>query len=69
MKEKQAKESAPEKDIVLSPVKIRQFNEQPAVSSSLMLSKDGKWLIHKTIITDIKPVTYLEKVLGNPKTE
>lgn len=26
--------------------------------------EDGKWIIHKTIITDIKPLTYFEKVLG-----
>jgi hypothetical protein len=27
------------------------------------LSEDKKWIIHTTKITDIKPVSYVEKVL------
>ena len=51
--------------VELSAMKIRQINEQPAVQSSVNVSKDGKWLIHKTTITDIKPVSYFEKVLDS----
>jgi hypothetical protein len=48
----------------LSDVKVEQLNKQPILESFAMLSEDKKWLIHKTIITDIKPVSYFEKVLA-----
>lgn len=51
--------------VELSAVKIKQFNEQPSVQSSINLSKDKKWIIHRTVITDIKPVSYMEKVLNS----
>ena len=35
----------------------------PIIETSINKSKDGKWLIHRTIITDIKPVAYFEQVL------
>ncbi len=47
----------------LSQTKIEQLNKQPVLETSVSKSEDGKWLIHKTIITDIKPVSYFEKVL------
>ena len=36
---------------------------QPIVETKINKSKDGKWIIFKTIITDIKPISYYEKVL------
>ncbi len=48
----------------LSNIKIEQLSRQPILESSISKSEDGKWIIHKTIITDIKPVSYFEKVLG-----
>ena len=36
----------------------------PITESKVSLSKDGKFIIHKTIITDIKPVTYFKKVMN-----
>ena len=50
--------------IELRPKKIEELNEQPALESSMKLSKDGKWFIHKTTITTIKPTKYVDKVLG-----
>ena len=52
------------KEIVLSPRKIEQLIKQPIIESQVGKSEDGKWIVHKTIITDIKPVSYFEKVLG-----
>jgi hypothetical protein len=49
----------------LSSVKIQQLNKQPIMESTVSVSEDGKWVMHRTIITDIKPVSYFEKVLGN----
>ena len=48
----------------LSEKKLEQLNRQPIVESSIRRSDDGKWIVHKTTITDIKPVTYFEKVLA-----
>jgi len=36
---------------------------EPIVETQLSTSKDRKYVIHKTIITDIKPVKYIQKVL------
>ncbi len=47
----------------LSKTKIEQLNKQPVVETTLAQSADGKWIIHKTIITDIKPVSYMKKVM------
>ena len=51
----------------LSAVKIQQLNKQPAIETSVKMSEDGRWIISKTTITDIKPVTYFEKGLNNRK--
>lgn len=48
----------------LSETKVEQLNRQPVIESSISKSNDGKWVIHKTVITDIKPVDYYEKVLA-----
>ena len=40
-----------------------QRNE-PIIETSITKSKNGKYLIHKTVITDIKPVKYYEKVFS-----
>lgn len=57
MKEKQERNQ-------LSDVKIEQLSKQPIIENTIKKSEDGKWLIHKTVITDIKPVSYFEKVLA-----
>jgi len=38
---------------------------QPIVETQISKSKDGKYLLHVTKITDIKPVGYYQKVLGD----
>lgn len=52
------------KEVILSSRKIEQLSKQPIIESQVGKSEDGKWIVHKTIITDIKPVSYFEKVLG-----
>ena len=47
----------------LSETKIEQLNKQPVVETQIAKSSDGKWLVHKTTITDIKPMSYMEKVM------
>jgi len=43
----------------------KEFEErQPRLERSIKLSKDGNWLILKTIRTDIVHINYLKKVLN-----
>ncbi len=49
--------------VELRPKKIEELNEQPALESSMKLSKNGQWFIHKTTITTIKPTKYVDKVM------
>jgi len=52
-------------NVQLGEKKIEQLSKQPILESFVNKSQDGKWVVHKTIITDIKPVAYLEKVLSD----
>jgi len=52
-----------EDKVELSARKIEQLKKQPIIESVIIKSEDGEWIIHKTVITDIKPVSYFEKVL------
>ena len=49
----------------LTNAKEDQLRKMPVIESSIRKSKDGKWIIHKTIITDFKPVAYYEKVVAD----
>lgn len=41
----------------------------PILESRVFKSKDGKFLVHKTTITDIKPVTYYDAVMEGQSEE
>lgn len=46
----------------------KQFEEkQPVLEKSINLSKDKKWLIIKTIRTDIVHMNYIDKVMQGEK--
>ena len=45
--------------------KEEQLRKMPLIESRVMKSKDGKYIVHKTTITTIRPVAYFEKVLEN----
>jgi len=47
----------------LSEKRIEQLQKQPILETHISKSEDGKWVIHKTVITDIKPLSYIEKVM------
>ncbi|MBI5798187.1 hypothetical protein HZA98_04770 [Candidatus Woesearchaeota archaeon] len=50
--------------VELRPRKIEELNEQPVIETSMTTSLDGKWFIHKTIITTIKSINYMKKVIS-----
>ena len=45
--------------------KEEQLRKMPLIESKVLKSKDGKYVIHRTMITTIRPVAYFEKVLEN----
>ena len=45
--------------------KEEQLRKMPVVRSGYSKSKDGKYIIHKTVITTIRPLEYFEKVLSS----
>ena len=52
----------------LSNKKEEQLKKMPLVESRFNKSKDGRFIIHKTIITTIRPVAYFEKVMSSEGT-
>ncbi|MFP4119021.1 MAG: hypothetical protein ACLFTH_03115 [Candidatus Woesearchaeota archaeon] len=53
----------------LTSKKEEQLRKMPNVESVFSKSKDGKYLIHRTIITTVRPVEYFEKVLDSSTSE
>ncbi|MBN1275039.1 hypothetical protein JXA12_02005 [Candidatus Woesearchaeota archaeon] len=47
----------------LSNRKEEQLRKMPVIESRLSKSKDGKYLIHRTVITHVRPVAYYKAVL------
>ena len=55
--------------MIISEKKMKRLMDMPYVDARVSKSKDGKWIIHKTTITSIKPVQYFEAVLSNDGME
>ena len=53
----------------LSETKLEQLNKLPIIEASDRLSEDKKWLVHRITMTDIKPSTYMEKVMARIKEQ
>jgi hypothetical protein len=49
----------------LSNRKETQLKKMPVIQSLLKTSKNGKYVIQQTVITNIKPVEYYKAVLAN----
>lgn len=52
----------------LSNKKEEQLRRMPIIETKFKKSKDGKFLVHTTSITTIRPVAYFEKVVGGEGT-
>ena len=50
----------------LTNVKEEQLRKMPIVEARVFKSKSGKFMVHKTVITDIKPLEYYNDVLEGP---
>ena len=49
----------------LTYAKEEQLRKQPIIEGFVRKSDDGKYVIHKTVITQIRPTAYYEKVLAS----
>ena len=49
----------------LSETKIEQLNKMPVLETQESVSSDGRWYVHKTVITSIKPLSYVQKVMDS----
>lgn len=47
----------------LTKTQQQKMKNMPIIESRVRRSKDGKFLVHKTEITTIKPIQYYETVL------
>ncbi|USN45046.1 MAG: hypothetical protein H6502_03210 [Candidatus Woesearchaeota archaeon] len=54
---------------MLSEKREEQLQKMPLIETRVTKSQDNTFVIHKTIITDIKPVKYWEKVIAEEATE
>lgn len=48
--------------------KEEQLKKMPQIEFHVAMSKDKRFIIHTTTITDIKPYAYYKKVLETPAT-
>lgn len=49
--------------IGLTNKKEEQLRKMPMIEAKLMKSKDGKYLIHRTIITHVRPLAYYKAIV------
>ncbi|MBL7100589.1 MAG: hypothetical protein ISS23_01400 [Nanoarchaeota archaeon] len=47
----------------LTDKKIEQLKKQPIIETIIKKSEDNEWVLHQTVITDIKPMSYFKKVI------
>jgi len=53
----------------LTTKKEEQLKKMPHIESRVFKSKSGRFLVHKTVITDIKPLEYYQAVFEGPGAE
>jgi hypothetical protein len=46
--------------------KEEQLKNMPNIKSYVFRSKSGRFLVHKTVVTDIKPVQYYQAIVDDP---
>lgn len=49
----------------VSKQQVEKLRSMPVIETKITTSKDGKWVIHETIIKSIKPAAYYQAVIDN----
>ena len=55
--------------MIIGDKKLQQLKNMPAIKTTVRKTKDGKFIINQTTITDIKPLNYLQAVIDNDPAE
>ncbi len=55
--------------MIIGEKKLNQLKQMPVIETAVFKSKDGKYIVNKTTITDIKPVNYFQAVLDSEPKE
>jgi NACalpha-BTF3-like transcription factor len=55
--------------MIIGDKKLEALKKMPVIETVVFKSKDGKYIVNKTTITDIKPVNYFQAVLDNEPKE
>ena len=53
----------------LSNKKEEELRDMPIIKAQITKSKDGRFIIHRTTITHIKPVNYFKAVMEDSEPE
>lgn len=51
--------------MAMSEKREKALKRMPIIRTDVFRSKDGKWLIHKTSITYIRPIAYYKAIVEN----
>jgi hypothetical protein len=51
--------------MVLTKNQEKQVKKMPLIETQVAKSRDGKYLIHKTVITHIRPMSYYQAILND----
>ncbi len=46
-----------------------KLEKMPLIESNIFKSKSGNYVVHRTVITDIRPTSYYEKMMGTDVDE
>ncbi|MFH1073044.1 MAG: hypothetical protein V1743_06465 [Nanoarchaeota archaeon] len=49
--------------MVLTTKKEEQLKKMPRIESRIYKSRNGKYIVQRTIISSVKPVAYLQKII------
>lgn len=58
-----------ETKMIIGDKKLEALKKMPVIETAVFKSKDGKYIVNKTTITDIKPVNYFQAVIDNDPKE
>ncbi|MFH1408637.1 MAG: hypothetical protein ABIH34_01910 [Nanoarchaeota archaeon] len=54
------------KDISIGEKKLEQLKKMPLIESKVFKTPDNKYIVHRTIISQVKPVEYFQAIIDNP---
>jgi len=52
--------------MVIGKKKLDQLKKMPLIESKVFKTPDNKFLVHRTILSFVKPVEYFQAIIDNP---